>query len=86
MTNTSYVWRKERRRKGTIQVSTLIALAIGIIVMAILMPVAFDQFYAASTSNWTIDGQEDTKVTNLWYLLPFFIVLALLIAIVRMVM
>ncbi len=77
--------RKRKRKKGAIDVSTIIAIAIGVIVMAILLPVAFDQFYEANTANWTINGQQDTKVVNIWYLLPFFIVLALLIAIVKMV-
>ena len=63
-------------------VGVVIALAIGIIVVASIMPTAMDQLYAANTSDWTVDGAEDTKTTALWELLPMFAVLSILLVII----
>jgi len=63
-------------------VGVVIALAIGIIVVASIMPTAMDQLYAANTTDWTIDGAEDSKTTALWELLPMFAVLSILLVII----
>jgi len=64
-------------------IGVLVALAVLVIVIAALFPVALDIFYSADTGNWTINGQEDVKTVNLWYMLPFFVILSLLIAVVK---
>lgn len=60
--------------------STAIGIAIAVIVLASVVPTAFDSFYAADTANWTIDGEEDSKTVDLWYLIPLLIVVAVLLA------
>jgi len=52
----------------------MVFLAIAIIIMVSVMPSAIDTVYEADTTNWTIDGAEDKKTTNIWWLLPLVIV------------
>ena len=61
----------------------LIMFAISLIVLAAVVPDAIGQFYATDTSNWTIDGVEDTKATVLWWLLPFIAVAVVIIALYK---
>lgn len=52
----------------------VVGLAVGIIVVAYLVPVALDQFFAVDTSAW------DDEVADLWPLIPLFVILGLVIA------
>ncbi len=63
-------------------VGSVIAIAIGLIVISAIMPTSIDQLYAANTSSWEIDGVEDTRTTSMWELLPMFVVLAILLLII----
>jgi len=42
--------------------------------MVSVMPSAIDTIYTVDTANWTIDGEADTKTTNIWWLLPLVVV------------
>ena len=61
----------------------LIMFAISLIVLAAVVPDAIGQFYATDTTNWTINGAEDTKATVLWWLLPFIAVAVVIIALYK---
>lgn len=56
----------------------IIGMAIGLIVIAAVIPSAIEAFYATNTSAWLIDGVEDTKAITLWWLLPFIAVATVL--------
>jgi len=63
-------------------VGSVIAIAIGLIVISAIMPTAIDQLYAADTTDWTINGTEDVRTTSMWELLPMFVVLSVLLIII----
>ena len=63
---------------GNLSAGAIIGMAIGLIVIAAVIPSAIETFYSASTANWTINGVEDTKTTTLWWLLPFIAVAVVL--------
>lgn len=52
----------------------VVGLAVGLIVVAYLLPVAMDEFFAVDTTSW------DTEVADLWPLIPLFVILGLVIA------
>ena len=52
----------------------MVFLAIAIIIMVSVMPSAIDTIYTTDTTNWTIDGSEDSKTTTIWWLLPLVVV------------
>lgn len=52
----------------------VVGLAVGIIVVAYLVPVALDQFFSVDTTSW------DSEVADLWPLIPLFVILGLVIA------
>jgi len=56
------------------QPKNMVFLAIAIIIMVSVMPSAIDTIYTVDTANWTIDGEADTKTTNIWWLLPLVVV------------
>ena len=61
-----------------ISAGAVIGMAIGLIVIAAVVPSAIEAFYATNTSAWLIDGVEDTKAVTLWWLLPFIAVATVL--------
>ena len=61
-----------------ISAGAVIGMAIGLIVIAAVVPSAIESFYATNTSAWMIDGAEDTKAVTLWWLLPFIAVATVL--------
>ena len=63
--------------------AAIIGFAIGLIVLAAVVPDAIGQFYATNTSAWQIDGAEDTKTTVLWWLIPLVIVAAVVMMIYK---
>ena len=66
------------RAQTDISAGAIIGLAIGLIVIAAVIPSAIQSFYDTNTSTWLIDGAEDTKATTLWWLLPFICVAVVL--------
>ena len=68
--------------------SWIIGLAIGILVMAYVLPMAFTAFYSQSVATFCkttvgADGnlsiQRDSTVISLWYLIPVLIVVGVII-------
>jgi len=51
-------------------IGVVIAIAISVIMISSMFPPSLDTFYDANTSDWTIDGEEDTKTTTIWEMLP----------------
>ena len=77
---------KPLNEEGELNLSAgaIIGFAIGLIVLAAVIPDAIGTFYATNTSAWlTADGTEDTKVTVLWWLIPLVIVAAVVMMIYR---
>lgn len=62
-------------------VGSIVGFAIALIVLASVAPTALDSFYSTNTSEWQINGQEDTKTVALWWLMPLIIVAVVLILI-----
>lgn len=62
-----------------ISIAGVIGFAIGLIVLASVLPTAMDVFYQTNTTNWDINGQEDTKTVLLWWLIPLIVVAVVLI-------
>ena len=56
----------------------VIALAVGIILLAYLIPVAIDQFVATNTDTW------EDEWSGLWDIIPIFVFLGILISIIYM--
>ena len=68
-----------------ISVGAVIGMAIGLIVIASVVPSAIEAFYTVDTSGWAIGGNEtgygaieDAKAVTLWWLLPFIAVATVL--------
>ncbi len=62
---------------------SIIGFAIGLIVLAAVVPDAIGTFYSTNTSAWAVNGIEDTKTTVLWWLIPLVIVAAVVMMIYR---
>ncbi len=62
--------------RGDLEIKNIISLALGIIVLATVLPVAFDTFYTANTTAW------ETSVTSLWALVPLFAIIGVIVALV----
>ena len=68
-----------------ISVGAVIGMAVGLIVIAAIIPSAIEMFYSVDTSAWAIGGNEtgygavaDDKAVTLWWLLPFIAVATVL--------
>lgn len=57
-------------------VGSIITLMVAILFISTLMPVAFDQFYAANVTAW------DAAIVPLWEMIPLFAVLGLVIGVI----
>jgi len=66
------------KAESSFTAGSIIGMAIGLIVIAAVVPSAIEAFYATNTSTWLIGGVEDTKATTLWWLLPFIAVATVL--------
>jgi heme/copper-type cytochrome/quinol oxidase subunit 2 len=64
-----------------LSVTGIVGFAIALIVLAAVAPTALDTFYNTNTSGWEINGQEDSKVTALWWLIPLIVVAVVLMMI-----
>lgn len=61
---------------GSLEVNAIISLVIGLIVLAIMLPVALNEIMGVDTTTW------DSSVAAVWNLLPILAVLAGLVMIV----
>jgi hypothetical protein len=66
----------EKDPRGSLEVNTIISLVIGLIVLAIMLPVALNEIMGVDTTTW------DSSVAAVWDLLPILAVLAGLVMIV----
>lgn len=65
----------EESESGELTVNNVIALVVGLIVLAIMLPVAIDEISGVNTTGWS------TSVAAVWDLLPIIAVLAGLVMI-----
>lgn len=77
--NTKMNTSKNSEAMIDISIAGVIGFAIGLIVLASVLPTAMDVFYQTNTSSWDINGQEDTKTVLLWWLIPLIVVAVVLI-------
>lgn len=66
----------ENDERGALEVNSIISLVIGLIVLAIMLPVALTEIMGVDTTTW------DSSVAAVWDLLPILAVLAGLVMIV----
>lgn len=66
----------ESDEAGALEVNTIIGLVVGLIVLAIMLPVALTEIMNVNTTTW------DPSVAAVWDLLPVLAVLAGLVMIV----
>jgi len=66
----------EKDPRGSLEVNAIISLVIGLIVLAIMLPVALTEIMGVDTTTW------DSSVAAVWDLLPILAVLAGLVMIV----
>ena len=66
------------KRGATSLVNLVITVAISLIVMAFVIPIAMEQFLSANTTGW------DSGMTAIWNAIPIFGFLAFLMAIIYM--
>ena len=60
---------------ANMNLSAIIGLAVGVIVIAAIAPTAIETFYSTNTSGWQVNGEEDIIATSIWWLLPFITVI-----------
>ena len=78
--------RLDNTAQTDISAGAIIGMAIGLIVIAAVIPSAIETFYATDTSTWLLvqgnetgyGSVEDTKAITLWWLLPFIAVATVL--------
>lgn len=70
---------------GDLSVAGIIGFAIGLIVLASVLPTAMDVFYNTNTTSWDINGQEDTKTVLLWWLIPLIVIAVVLIMLYKQI-
>lgn len=70
---------------GDLSVAGIIGFAIGLIVLASVLPTAMDVFYNTNTTSWDINGTEDTKTVLLWWLIPLIVVAVVLIMLYKQI-
>ena len=68
-----------------LSVAGIIGFAIGLIVLASVLPTAMDVFYNTNTTSWDINGSEDTKTVLLWWLIPLIVVAVVLIMLYKQI-
>lgn len=74
-----------RAMLDNLSVAGIIGFAIGLIVLASVLPTAMDVFYNTNTSSWDINGTEDTKTVLLWWLIPLIVVAVVLIMLYKQI-
>jgi len=89
-----------KKSKGAINagqlIAVIIALAVGIIMLSAMIPSALNTFYGQDTADWGFgtynetsgqweSGEEDTKTTTIWEMIPMMSVVAVLLLIVGIV-
>lgn len=70
---------------GDLSVAGIIGFAIGLIVLASVLPTAMDVFYNTNTTGWDINGEEDSKTVLLWWLIPLIVVAVVLIMLYKQI-
>lgn len=66
----------DERDTARVSMNTIIAIGLGIILLSVVLPVAFDNFFNVSTANW------DSGTAALWVLIPLVVVIGIVVAFV----
>ena len=62
--------------KAALAPSTIISLAIALIIMAIMVPIALSEFFLANTSGW------GSSTVRLWDIIPIFVVITIVMSVI----
>jgi hypothetical protein len=68
--------------------NSIIGLGISIIILSFIIPMAFMNFYNADTTTWCKTSSTgvktaDTMTQNLWYLIPAFVTIAVVVTFIK---
>ena len=62
--------------KAALAPATIISLAIALIIMAIMVPIALSEFFLANTSGW------GASTVRLWDIIPIFVVITIVMSVI----
>ena len=62
--------------KAALAPATIISLAIALIIMAIMVPIALSEFFLANTTGW------GTSTVRLWDIIPIFVVITIVMSVI----
>ena len=65
--------------KASLAPSTIISLAIALIIMAIMIPIALTEFFHANTTGW------GASVIRLWDIIPIFVIITIVMSVISVV-
>ena len=67
------LWGGEMPQRGSAMSGFVVGIAVAALIVAILIPIAFSQFFAVVTTSW------DPQTILLWGIVPLVIILALVL-------
>ena len=62
--------------KAALAPATIISLAIALIIMAIMVPIALSEFFLAETTGW------GASTLRLWEIIPIFVVITIVMSVI----
>ena len=65
--------------KASLAPSTIISLAIALIIMAIMIPIALSEFFLADTTGW------GASAVRLWEIIPIFVIITIVMSVISVV-
>ena len=65
--------------KASLAPSTIISLAIALIIMAIMIPIALSEFFLANTTGW------GASTLRLWEIIPIFVIITIVMSVIGVV-
>lgn len=65
--------------KAALAPSTIISLAIALIIMAIMIPIALSEFFLANTTGW------GASTLRLWEIIPIFVIITIVMSVIGVV-
>lgn len=66
-------WAGDRSERGASMSSYVIGIAVAALIVAIIVPIAFNQFFAVDTGSW------DAQTILIWGIIPLVIILAIVL-------
>lgn len=66
-------WNGDRSQRGASMTSYVIGIAVAALVVAIIVPIAFGQFFSTDTGSW------DAQTILIWGIIPLVVILAIVL-------